>query len=142
MHIKKGNIAVMSKVYDEVIKGTDDLCKWFKDIEFTRVDHRTPDVLRVYAQVMSYIQNSESPTGVRLYSDKALNEWADNSRADAWLVAVAKAKGYTLITFERPNSSLGTSTSAHPKIPDVASAFDVRYGSLYDMMRGLGFAFK
>jgi hypothetical protein len=141
-HIESGYIAVMGKVYAEVTKGTDDLSKWMQGLTVSWVDHRTPDVLAVYSQVLTHIQNGISAAGTSLYNDKALNEWADNSRADAWLVAAAKAKGYTLVTFERPNSSLGTSISAHPKIPDVASEFGVKYGSLYDMMRKLGFAFK
>ena len=141
-HISNGNIVVMSKIFDEVTKGTDDLSKWLQGMSFSQADHRTPDVLVVYSQVMTHIQNGKSAIGISLYNDKALSEWADSSRADAWLVAMAKAKGYTLVTFERPNSSLGTSVSGHPKIPDVASVFGVKYRSLYDMMRTLGFTFK
>ena len=140
-HIETGNIAVINKVYDEVIKGDDELSKWLESLVFIQVDHRTPDVLSIYAQVMSHIQNGISVTGKKLYNDKALNEWADNKCADTWLIAVAKAKGYTLVTFERSNNSLGTSTSSDPKIPDVALVFQVKCVSLYDMMRSLKFTF-
>jgi len=133
-HIENGNIAVMSKVYEEVTKGTDDLSKWIQSLAFTQIDHRTADVLGIYGQVMAHIQNSVSSSGAKLYNDKALQEWANNNRADAWLIAIARAKGYTLITFERPNSALGTSASGHPKIPDVATAFNIKCGSLYEMM--------
>jgi hypothetical protein len=89
-HIEGGDIAVMSKVYDEVIRGTDSLSDWMQGLSFTQVDHRTADVLAVYGQVMSHIQNGVSATGTNLYNDRALQEWADNNCADAWLVAVAK----------------------------------------------------
>jgi hypothetical protein len=80
--------------------------------------------------------------GLNNYNVRALNEWANTNRADPWLVAVAKAKGHTLITFERSNYALGTSTSSHPKIPDVAAFFNVKCKNLFYMMRALKFNFK
>jgi hypothetical protein len=97
LNIENGNIAVLSKVFDEVDKGGDSLSDWLQKLVFTKIDHRTQDVREVYKQIMSHIQNSKSQTGTELYNDKALQEWADNNRADAWLVATGKAKGYTII---------------------------------------------
>jgi hypothetical protein len=113
-HIENGDVAVMSKVFDEVAKGTDDLSEWIQGLSFSQVDHRTADVVTVYGQIMSHIQNETSAAGIKLYNERALQEWADNNCADGWLVAVAKAKGHTLITYERPNGSLGTSSSGDP----------------------------
>jgi len=131
-----GNIAVLSKVYAEVSKGTDDLSAWIKGLGLTVVDHRTPDIISKYQDVLTHIQTSTT-----LYNCKALAEWSDNNRADAWLVAASIAHGYSLVTFERPNSSLGTTLTSHPKIPDVAANFGVKCLSLYEMMRDLGFSF-
>lgn len=85
---------------------------------------------------MTYIQAS-----AELYNSKALAEWSDNNRADAWLVAAAMAFKYTLVTFERPNNSLGTNKTSHPKIPDIAAIFDINCIDLYTMMRELSFIF-
>jgi len=135
-NISKNNIAVLSKVYAEVAKGTDDLAKWITGLGLAVVDHRTPDILSKYQDVLTHIQMSST-----LYNDKALAEWSDNNCADAWLIAASMAKGYKLVTFEGPNSSLGTSMSSHPKIPDVAAHFGIECVNLYDMMRDLGFKF-
>ena len=102
----------------------------------TVVDHRTPVIIDKYQEVLTHIQ-----TSIKLYNSKALTEWSDNNRADAWLVAASIANGYNLVTFERPNSSLGTRLTSHPKIPDVAAHFGVKCVNLYEMMRDLGFKF-
>lgn len=141
-NIESGKITVLQKVFDEVIKGNDSLSEWLKDLSFTKIDHRTPDVLNAYGEVLHHIQCGVSPSGLKLYNEKALREWADNSRADAWLVAAAMAKGYTLVSFEILNSGLGTNVCSHPKIPDVADQFNVKCSNLYHMMRALGFLFK
>ena len=135
-NILNNNIAVLSKVYTEVSKGTDELAKWITGLGLTVIDHRTPAIISNYQEVLTYIQTSTT-----LYNDRALAEWSDINRADAWLVAASMTNGYILVTFERPNSSLGTSLSSHPKIPDVAAHFGINCLNLYEMMRGLGFKF-
>ena len=129
-------IAVLSKVYDEISKGTDELAKWIVGLGLTTIDHRMPAILSKYQDVLTHIQTSTT-----LYNCKALAEWSDNNRADAWLVAASMANGYTIVTFERPNSSLGTNVTSHPKIPDVAAHFGIECVSLYEMMRDMGFKF-
>jgi len=141
-NIENGNIVILSKVYEEVERGKDSLSEWLQNIDFAQADHRVPKILAIYGQVLTHIQDGESPLGTHLYNEKALREWADNDRADGWLIATAKAESYTLISFEKPNSALGTSASSHPKIPDVAAALSVECRNLYDMMRALGFTFK
>jgi len=135
-NILNGNIAVLKKVYDEISNGTDDLSVWIKSLGLTTVDYRTPNVIGKYQDVLAHIQASAT-----LYNHRALAEWSDNKRADAWLVAAAMAYNYKIVTFERPNGSLGTNITSHPKIPDVAKNFGVKCISLYEMMRDLGFKF-
>jgi len=135
-NILNGNIAVLKKVYDEVSKGADELSVWIKSLGLMTVDHRKPNVISKYQDVLAHIQTSTT-----LYNTKALTEWSDSNRADAWLVAVAMAHDYKIVTFERPNGSLGTNITSHPKIPDVATNFGVECISLYEMMRDLGFKF-
>ena len=123
-------------MYEEVAKGTDDLAKWITGLGLTVIDHRTPAIIGKYQDVLAHIQ-----TNTTLYNSKALAEWSDNNRADAWIVAASIANGYNLVTFERSNSSLGTSLTSHPKIPDIAAHFGVKCVNLYEMMRDLGFKF-
>jgi len=135
-NILSGNIVVLKKVYDEVLKGSDDLSLWIKGLSMTSLDHRTPDITSKVQDILTHIQ-----TSTNLYNNKALTEWSDKNRADAWLVAAAMVHDYKIVTFELPNSSLGTNVTGHPKIPDVASNFGVDCISLYEMMRNLGFSF-
>jgi len=135
-NILNNNIAVLSKVYAEVAKGTDELAKWVTGLGLTVIDHRAPAIISKYQDVLTHIQTSTT-----LYNSKALTEWSDNNRADAWLVAASMANGYKLVTFERANSSLGTNLTSHPKIPDVAAHFCIECVDLYEMMRDLGFKF-
>ncbi|MDL2287634.1 DUF4411 family protein [Eubacteriales bacterium OttesenSCG-928-G02] len=134
--IAKEVIVVARKVYDEVLKGTDDLSEWMKQFSLCCIDHRLPEVLENYKKVLGHIQEQTT-----YYTPKALAEWSDNSKADAWLVAIAMANGYTVITFERPNRSLGTSPSGHPKIPDICAKFGVPCINLFEMMKRLNFKF-
>ena len=117
-------------------KGTDELAKWITGLGLTTIDHRTPAIISSFQDVLTHIQTSTT-----LYNNKALVEWSDNNRADAWLVATSIVYSCKLVTFERPNGSLGTSLTSHPKIPDVATNFGIQCISLYDMMRDLGFRF-
>ena len=141
-NIENGNIAVLSKVYDEILKGKDRLSNWITTVKFTKINHSDNDIVYEYSQVLSHIQNGKSKTGGKLYNDNALYGWSNNNIADAWLVATAKARNYVLTTLEKPNGSLGNSISGRPKIPDVASALNVESCDLYEMIRILGFIFK
>lgn len=141
-HIKNGDIGLLSLVYDEVLKGGDDLSDWLKDLGCNKIDHRAPEIWSIYGQVLTHVQNATSVTGTKLYKQSALDEWAKNDIADPWLVATAKAKNYDLVTMEISNGSLGTNSAKYAKIPDVARAFHVECGGLFEMMRALGFIFK
>jgi hypothetical protein len=135
-NILNGNIKVLSKVYDEVTKGNDDLAQWIARLDFKQIDHREPKIQNSYGVVLAHIQTSRN-----LYTARALAEWSKDKCADGWLVATAMAYRYELITFERPNGSLGINVSRRPKIPDVANHFGVQWGNLFEMMRFLGFKF-
>ena len=86
--------------------------------------------LAEYAAVLNYL--SESP----LYKQKSFDEWATFEKADPWLIAIAKAHGYTIVTMEERNRNLNPSnpTSKEPRIPDVCAALGVECINLYDLM--------
>jgi len=132
--IMAGNVALLDVVVKEISKGKDDLAAWLGTITTSYVDRRSPDILASYAKVLNHIQTSG------YYTERALATWS-GAIADPWIIATADARKYTVVTFEQPNSSLGTSLSSKPKIPDICRELDVKYVSLYQFMNACGFSF-
>lgn len=131
--IEDGNIVILDKVYEELVKGDDELKDWVVDLSIhNKVVHKEPIIIAKYGEILTYIQNSG------LYKPRALAEWSDIQVADPWLIAAACAHQYTIVTFETPNGNLSKSApSAHPKIPDVARTFGVECKNLFEIMREL-----
>lgn len=131
---KSGRIVLLDVVKDELTNGGDELARWVEEQDgFVVCSINDEEILDEYAEVMQYIQESG------YYNEKALNRWAQEKVADPWLIAAAKAKGFTLITDEAPSGGINKkSPSGNPKIPDVANAFSVPAHNLYYMMRKLG----
>lgn len=121
-------------VKNEILHGNDSLKEWMEEIDIGNyVDHREPCILQIYGAVLRYIQNSPC------YKPAALAEWSRESVADPWLIAVAAAYNYTLITFEEANKGLNIQNpSKNAKIPDVANKFGVKTEKLFYMIRELG----
>ncbi len=134
-NIEDGNIVLLDKVYNELLKGQDDLTDWLLSIEpITKIEHKQPGIISKYSEILSHLQTSG------FYTPKALAEWSDIRIADPWLIACASVREYSIVTFEKPNGNLNkTSPSSHPKIPDVCNVFGVKHGNLFDMMRSLNF---
>lgn len=132
-----GRIVLLDKVRDELLKGEDDLTDWIKKNEeiISVCDYKTESVIANYQSVLQYIQTSG------LYKESALAAWAPANIADPWMIAAAKAYGYTIVTLEVPSGGLSTKTpNKNAKIPDVAKALGVKTSSLFEMMRMLEIA--
>lgn len=134
-NIKEGRIVVLDIVQDEILKGNDDLTDWICSCrEAEPLDHREQETIVVYAQILQHIQNNT------LYKSTALQEWARSDVADPWLIAAAKNHGYTIVSFEEPNSNPDPRNPwKKAKIPDIARQFDVKTINLFSMMRALQF---
>lgn len=134
-HIANGDIAILDLVKAEILQGNDSLKDWMETLSIANyIDHRDPDIIENYSSVLTHIQFNAC------YRPAALTEWAKANVADPWLIAVAKAKGYTIITFEESNKGLNPrNPSKIAKIPDVAREFNVKTGNLFYMMRLFGF---
>ena len=133
-HIEIGNIALLDVVKDEISKGKDELSQWLNDIDILEeIDHRTPDIISNYSRVLQEIQDNPN------YKETALANWAQETVADALLIATALTNNYTIITFERgqriPNRK---DVFKNAKIPDVAEDLGVKVADLYYLMRTLG----
>ncbi|MCM1167042.1 MAG: DUF4411 family protein [Lachnospiraceae bacterium] len=137
-HIKSKEIAVLDMVKDEIGKGTDELSRWVKSIDIPElVSRRDSAIIGKYGEIINDI--AQNP----YYKPSALTEWSRDTVADAWLIAAAAVKGYTLITLEQPAKSLNLQNpSKNAKIPDVAARFKVKTNDLFYMMRELKFILK
>ena len=133
--IQRGTIVILDMVKAEVLRGNDRLKDWMERLTIgDYVDHRQTDIIAKYGEVLGSLQLNPC------YKPSALAEWSRDTVADAWLIATAAVKGYTIITFETANNGLSThNPSKKAKIPTVAAEFGVRTENLYHMMRSLKF---
>lgn len=135
--VQMGSIVILDMVKSEVLRGNDRLKEWMEHLTIGEyVDHRQTDIIEKYGEVLSYLQNHPC------YKSSALTEWARETVADAWLIATAATRGYTIITFETANNGLSANNpSKKAKIPTIAAEFGVRTENLFYMMRNLGIRF-
>ena len=129
-----GNLILLDMVKTEIEKGKDELADWIdNESGFVICSHVVPEIIGKYQEVLQYVQTCG------LYKEQALQIWAANDVADAWLIATAAVNNYTLITVEVPSGGLSIKTpNKAAKIPDVARAFGVKTENIYYMMRQLG----
>ena len=127
--ISLDKIAVLDKVRDEILKGTDELSTWISALPNECIlSTQDIQIIQTYRDVLGFIQQSDK------YSESALRLWSRENVADPWLIGAAKVYGYTLVSFEQSAGRI-TTRSNNPKLPDVARHFQVPYTALFDMMR-------
>lgn len=133
--IKDGSIVILDMVQDEILvsKEKDALAKWFDNLEIGNfVDHKQPAILNKYSEVLQSIQDNPC------YKEKALRVWSQEKVADPWLIATASVFSFTIISIEKRANKLSQhDPSGNPKIPNVASDFNVPVEDLFYMMRKL-----
>lgn len=126
-----GKICSIDQIETEILVGKDNLADWVeKNFKSAFAPTDDPDVMIEYAKVISWTESQAH------YLDYAKTEFA--SIADGWLIAYAKAKGYTLITTEQPEPLRRNKV----KIPDVCNALGVPWDNQYEMLRNLGIVFN
>ena len=132
--MERGDILLIDRVYQELVRTDDALSNWIKQSEeLTVIGTKAQDILEKYSEVLNYVQTNNC------YNDKALREWSDAGVADPWLVAVASVQGLVVVSFETPNAGLNpTNPSSSPKIPDACRYFSVDTVDLFTMMDDLG----
>ena len=110
--VTSGQVYSCVKVKAEIDKGKDELTQW----------------MRNNAPSSFFIPLDASNT---IFKPEAKREYAIN--ADAYLVATAKAKGLTLVTYETSDPNC----RKRVKIPDACIDLGVRYCDLNTMLREL-----
>ena len=131
--ISSDNVVILDVVYNEIMKGKDDLAEWFKDAVVSQLRVQDDGIIREYANVQNYISTCN------LYKSQAVAEWAKRDIADPWLIATAVAKNYAIITLEIHGNPQPQQKAKSIKIPDVADRFCVSYYDLYYFMRKMNF---
>lgn len=126
----------MDKVEEEIFQGDkkdDPIREWIDSLETPPINHRNIEIFSNYTLVKDYVVNNEC------YIEESARDWSE-SVADPWIVATAMTYGYTIVTFETHNTDLNSrKPSQNPKIPDVATFFNVKSVDLFYMMRVLKF---
>lgn len=137
-HIEAGEIAILDKVMNEIQNGSDELWKWLSGINISSlITYKDTSIIYKYSEVINNVKSN------RCYKQSALDEWSKNTVADAWLIATAAVKNYTLITMETSSGIISPkSPSKNAKIPDVANCFSVKTDNLFYMMRELNFVLR
>jgi hypothetical protein len=121
--IQDGLIISDEEVYNELVKGKDDISTWAKKHRAMFKNH----IEETFITVEDILKNH--PTIVDV--DK------EGFDADPFLIAQAKIYEAVLVTGEKPKK-VG---STRDKIPDVCQAYGIRYIDGFTMFRELGWEF-
>lgn len=126
---KNGSVFSINKVRSELVSGKkdDEARVWAEKLPvgFFLDDTKDPKVMQAYAEVMKWMSADTH------YSATAKSIFSDASKADAFLLAHAKAYGYTVVTQEisDPNKK-----RAIP-IPDAAIKIgNIKTIPIYDLL--------
>lgn len=123
-------IASIDKVYDELFKNNDTLTSWISNnlsASFFK-DTNGDEVLTNYRKVVQWANGKSDQ-----YLQKAIDEFLEYERADAWLVAYGMTTDCTIITYEVSAPESKNSI----KLPDVCIQFNVSWMNTIEMMREL-----
>lgn len=123
-----GMVCSTQKVKKELIKGKDDdpVKLWMSELPdtFFIPDDTDARVILKYREVMKWTAENTH------FKDAAKKEFARSDIADAFLIAVAMAYGYEIITHELSNPDRKNKI----QIPDAANVFGVRTHFVYDVL--------
>lgn len=101
-----GEAVAVEEVLLEIEKRDDDLREWARARRGMFLP-LTADVQRALSDVLAF-------------SQRMVGTQKGRNAADPWVIALARARGLTVVTMERANGNL-----TRPKIPDVCAALQV-----------------
>jgi len=120
-------ILSIDRVREEIERGDDQLKEWVRatmpESCFASCDDA--EVIEQYSQMQLWARQQGQ------FTESAKAEFAD--KADAWLIAYAKAKQFVLVTHE----VLDRQIRKKIPMPNVCEAFDVPYVDTFAMLRDL-----
>ena len=124
---EEGHIESIDKVKLEIDNKKDKLQEWADGnfLPWFRATGQT-DVLNAYGKIMRWADDGD-------FSDKAKKDFADQRKADAWIVAYAITKRCVVVTHEQHKPD-----AKHKiPIPNVCHTFGIRYLNTFQMLREL-----
>lgn len=121
----------MTKVYDELVAGNDDLADWIRDRKndgrFLEVSD--PETQKRFAAIAQHVQSAT-------YHEPAKAKFLDS--ADPWLIAKASVVGARVVTHEK----LDRNIRRRVPIPNVCGVMGVDYTDTFDLLRRCAAAFR
>ena len=127
---------VIPKIVKDEITKSDWFQKWLEEhYEADILNHK--DYSEGWQTILEFVQSSG------LYKDKALTDqvkgWAQESIADPWLIAIAKADELVLVTEEKRDPNLGRGQQIKSaKIPDICDRQNVRSITMNEFFGEIG----
>ena len=124
---KNDKIVSIDRVYDEIIKGKDELANWIKN-RFSSAFVITKDdsgILTNYSLLMRW-SNKQAQ-----FTQLAIDEFARVDNADSWIVAYAIEKNCVVVTQEVLNKEIKRKIP----IPNVCESFNVKYINKFTLLR-------
>jgi hypothetical protein len=124
-----GFVFSIDKIKAELKKGRadDPINNWIEHnllTTFFLPDTRDTQVMISYKKIMIWLASNKH------YTIQAKNEFARDDVADAFLIAVAKTYGYTIVTHEQSRPE----AKKRILIPDTAKVFGVKTIMIYDLL--------
>ncbi len=129
--IQAGEVVIHQTVLDEIDRKQDQISEWIHSVEGWKPVPISEEALKQYLACCSWVEEEKQG-----YTKEAIDEFEQNSRADAWICATAAVSGFVLVTNETKSNS-----PKHVKIPNVCSAFNIKCMTNLDFMRLMRFSF-
>jgi hypothetical protein len=125
-------IISIDKVYDEIIRGKDDLANWAKTVFHMYFDKsNTPGILEKYSETIKWGESQNQ------YNQLAKDEFYTAKNADAWVIAYAHANNCTIVTHEKFDPNI----KKRIPIPNVCKVLKIPCINTFEMLRSLEFIF-
>lgn len=129
-------ILTIPEVYKEIQQiPVTPLAHWALSALTPKTVAHSPATVAVYQDIIQWITTSG------YWTTAGYAQWVHSTKADPWLIASARAAGYTIVSHERakPAINIGRPSSKEPKITTVADYFGVEVVPIFEMLSRLSF---
>jgi hypothetical protein len=124
--VDEGIVQCPKMVYDEIVKGNDELATWFKEREHRGLAvHASDEVWEALTEIGTFV--------VGRWKDRKSRSFLNG--ADAWVLALAKAMGKDGVVVSHESTR---KQETIVKIPAVCSALGIEKISIFQMLNRLG----
>lgn len=128
-----GNLYSIIPIYEEILKGKDELVNWAKEQYRKNVFHSVDDEItqQHYIKIVKWAVSPEQN-----FKSSAQRTFLDV--ADSWLIAKALSNKATVVTHEQYSPG----SKKRILIPNVCKAFNIPYLNTIELMRNRGALFN